>query len=138
MMGDFAGNAGFLSVWFDEETWSWEFEFSNCRLGKQHFWWIVHVLDIITGVVLVVYTVLLAVSSAIDKAIQTFSAKFQPTLRTAGMNPITTSRDDTSSLLKGTIFEVPKKNAALQVPGVDKKVVRKRKSKQQLVVTNKD
>ncbi|TAQ86886.1 hypothetical protein B7494_g4773 [Chlorociboria aeruginascens] len=48
MMGDFAGNAGLLSLWFDEAEWEWKFEFANCRLGKQHLWWVVHVLDLIT------------------------------------------------------------------------------------------
>jgi hypothetical protein len=48
MMGDFAGNAGLLSLWFDEETWDWRFEFVNCGMGTQHLWWIVHILDLIT------------------------------------------------------------------------------------------
>ncbi|KAH8774027.1 hypothetical protein BGZ57DRAFT_1016563 [Hyaloscypha finlandica] len=48
MMGDFGGNAGLLSLWFDEETWDWRFEFVNCKLGTQHIWWVVHILDLIT------------------------------------------------------------------------------------------
>ena len=48
MMGDFGGNAGLMSLWFDEETWDWRFEFVNCKLGTQHIWWIVHILDLIT------------------------------------------------------------------------------------------
>ena len=48
MMGDFGGNAGLLSAWFDPSTREWAFDYSTCALGKQHFWWAIHVLDIIT------------------------------------------------------------------------------------------
>ncbi|PTB79022.1 hypothetical protein M440DRAFT_1398289 [Trichoderma longibrachiatum ATCC 18648] len=58
MMGDFSGNAGLLSMWFNPETWEWEYEFANCRLGTQHFWWFVHILDFGVIVVFVVYVVI--------------------------------------------------------------------------------
>lgn len=61
MMGDYAGNAGLMSVWFDEETWEWKFEFVNCGLGTQHIWWLVHIVDLITLVVGIVYGALLLV-----------------------------------------------------------------------------
>lgn len=61
MMGDFAGNAGLLSLWFDRESWEWQFEFVNCGLGTQHIWWFVHILDFITLVVCIVYGVWSAV-----------------------------------------------------------------------------
>ncbi|KAF7888015.1 uncharacterized protein EAF02_002556 [Botrytis sinoallii] len=64
MMGDFAGNAGLLSLWFDEESWEWQFEFVNCGLGTQHIWWFVHILDFITAIVSIVYGVWLAVFKA--------------------------------------------------------------------------
>ena len=48
MMGDFEGNAGLLSAWFDEGERSWRFEYSSCKLGKQHWWWVVHVIDLVT------------------------------------------------------------------------------------------
>ena len=47
MMGEFGGNAGLLSAWFDFDNGTWEFEISMCPLGTQHMWWFVHVLDII-------------------------------------------------------------------------------------------
>ncbi|KZZ90258.1 Metallophosphoesterase domain protein [Moelleriella libera RCEF 2490] len=50
MMGDFGGNAGLFSMWFNQETWEWEHEFVNCPLGRQHFWWMTHFL--IFGVML--------------------------------------------------------------------------------------
>jgi hypothetical protein len=59
MMGDFGGNAGLLSLWFDEETWDWRFEFVNCKLGTQHIWWVVHILDLITLGVGIAYAGLL-------------------------------------------------------------------------------
>ncbi|KAI1768148.1 hypothetical protein GGR53DRAFT_479206 [Hypoxylon sp. FL1150] len=58
MMGGFGGNAGLLSVWFDEKDWEWRFEFANCALGTQYFWWFVHILDLITLAVLAVHFVL--------------------------------------------------------------------------------
>lgn len=55
MMGDFSGHAGFLSAWFDEsigEAGEWRIEFAKCALGVQHWWWAVHVLDVVlVGVV---------------------------------------------------------------------------------------
>lgn len=58
MMGEFGGNAGLLSVWFDEDAWEWRFEYATCALGRQHLWWAVHVVDLITaGVLLVFYGV---------------------------------------------------------------------------------
>ncbi|KAJ2980161.1 hypothetical protein NQ176_g2810 [Zarea fungicola] len=44
MMGDFGGNAGLLSMWFNFETWEWEHEYLDCPLGSQHFWWLTHFL----------------------------------------------------------------------------------------------
>ncbi|KOS20235.1 Protein TED1 [Escovopsis weberi] len=52
MMGGFGGNAGLLSLWFDEERWEWEHEFVTCPLGTQHMWWFTHFLD--AGVLLVI------------------------------------------------------------------------------------
>lgn len=49
MMGEFGGNAGMLSAWFDDEEGEWNFEYASCRLGVQHFWWAVHVADVIVG-----------------------------------------------------------------------------------------
>ncbi|CAG8974344.1 hypothetical protein HYALB_00006192 [Hymenoscyphus albidus] len=57
MMGSFAGNAGLLSLWFDEESWDWKYEFVNCGLGTQHIWWLVHILDLVTIGVGIVYAV---------------------------------------------------------------------------------
>ncbi|KAI9673607.1 MAG: hypothetical protein M1817_002244 [Caeruleum heppii] len=57
MMGDFGGNAGLLSVWFEPASSSatdpdtageWRFEYTTCSLGRQHIWWAVHVVDLIT------------------------------------------------------------------------------------------
>ncbi|KAI4121444.1 MAG: hypothetical protein LQ338_006365 [Usnochroma carphineum] len=48
MMGEFGGNAGLLSAWFDEKDQGWQFEYSTCSLGVQHIWWAIHILDMIT------------------------------------------------------------------------------------------
>ena len=47
MMGDFGGNAGLLSAWFDLESGDWKYEIQMCSLGVQHIWWAVHKLDIV-------------------------------------------------------------------------------------------
>jgi hypothetical protein len=67
MMGDFGGNAGLLSVWFDESSWEWQYEFATCPLGRQHLWWAVHILDFFIIIAAVVYLVLvLLTASGID------------------------------------------------------------------------
>ena len=48
MMGDFGGNAGLLSAWFDCEAGEWRFAYSTCSIGVQHIWWAVHVLLLVT------------------------------------------------------------------------------------------
>lgn len=47
MMGQFGGNAGLLSAWWDAEAKEWQFEYSQCMAGVQHIWWAVHVLDLV-------------------------------------------------------------------------------------------
>lgn len=49
MMGDFGGNAGLLSGWFDDGLGEWQFEYSTCSIGVQHIWWAIHVLDLLTA-----------------------------------------------------------------------------------------
>ena len=73
MMGDFGGNAGLLSVWFDEATWEWKADYTTCPLGTQHLWWLVHILDliVIVGVLLLaVATLLSALGFDVDKAVE--------------------------------------------------------------------
>ncbi|KAI1191487.1 hypothetical protein F5B17DRAFT_382081 [Nemania serpens] len=55
MMADFDGNAGLLSVWFDHNSWEWKYEFTTCALGRQYYWWFVHIFDIILLIVLMAY-----------------------------------------------------------------------------------
>ncbi|PUU77130.1 hypothetical protein B9Z19DRAFT_988018 [Tuber borchii] len=50
MMGEFAGNAGLVSAWFDFESDSWKFEYQTCKLGIQHVWWTVHIIDAIVAI----------------------------------------------------------------------------------------
>lgn len=60
MMGDFGGNAGLLSAWFDFEEGEWKYDIQMCKAGVQHFWWAVHVVDLITLVVAMVSVMLWA------------------------------------------------------------------------------
>ena len=57
MMGEFSGNAGLLSAWFDFQAGSWQYEIQTCKLGVQHIWWAVHILDLITVAVLLLAAV---------------------------------------------------------------------------------
>lgn len=50
MMGEFSGYAYFLSAWFDAklgEKGEWVIEVKTCGLGVQHWWWGVHILDLV-------------------------------------------------------------------------------------------
>ncbi|CAK7241778.1 MAG: hypothetical protein STHCBS139747_003249 [Sporothrix thermara] len=74
MMGEFGGNAGLLSAWFDEDAWEWRFEFATCALGRQHWWWAVHVVDLITVGVLLVFAGIVAAEALMGRAVQWPSA----------------------------------------------------------------
>jgi hypothetical protein len=50
MMGEFGGNAGLLSAWFDSAAAEWKYEIQMCKFGVQHIWWAVHILDIVTAI----------------------------------------------------------------------------------------
>lgn len=59
MMGEFDGNAGLLSVWFDVDLGEWDYEIAMCPAGVQHIWWAIHVLILVTAIVgLLWFTVL--------------------------------------------------------------------------------
>lgn len=76
MMGDYGGNAGLLSAWFDEDTWEWRFEYATCAFGTQHLWWAVHITDLIIAVLLLVYVVSSVVlASAMGPVKETKSVK---------------------------------------------------------------
>ncbi|SMQ45022.1 unnamed protein product [Zymoseptoria tritici ST99CH_3D7] len=49
MMGDFGGNAGLVSAWWDETAGQWRFEYADCLFGVQHIWWAVHVFDVVAA-----------------------------------------------------------------------------------------
>ena len=63
MMGDFGGNAGLLSMWFDWEAWEWQYEFANCQLGRQHFWWLTHILDLAVIAIALTYIVVVTLQA---------------------------------------------------------------------------
>ncbi|KAF2404520.1 hypothetical protein EJ06DRAFT_452749, partial [Trichodelitschia bisporula] len=43
MMGEFGGNAGLVSAWWDGDKGEWRVEVGMCGLGVQHVWWAVHI-----------------------------------------------------------------------------------------------
>ncbi|KAL2812869.1 hypothetical protein BJX63DRAFT_421574 [Aspergillus granulosus] len=58
MMGEYGGNAGLLSLWFDVDAAEWRYAVQMCPAGVQHIWWAVHVVDLITLGVGTVYILL--------------------------------------------------------------------------------
>ena len=48
MMGEFGGNAGLFSAWFDHDIGEWKTAYATCVLGTQHQWWAIHVVDSVT------------------------------------------------------------------------------------------
>ncbi|ETI29537.1 hypothetical protein G647_01990 [Cladophialophora carrionii CBS 160.54] len=46
MMGDYGGNAGLLSAWFDQGEGEWKYEIRMCGLDIK-MWWAVHVIDLV-------------------------------------------------------------------------------------------
>ncbi|KAE8146176.1 hypothetical protein BDV25DRAFT_143941 [Aspergillus avenaceus] len=55
MMGEYGGNAGLLSLWFDATVHEWKYEITMCMAGVQHIWWAVHVLDLLACLLALVY-----------------------------------------------------------------------------------
>ncbi|RYP80444.1 hypothetical protein DL769_002471 [Monosporascus sp. CRB-8-3] len=100
MMADFGGSAGLLSAWFDEAAWEWRFEFATCTLGRQYYWWFVHVYDLIVLGALLVYGALriaLAAGCDVDRwptmgrRSQKEKARGRPLTREANGGPKTAS-----------------------------------------------
>lgn len=58
MMGEFGGSAGLLSLWYDFEAQTWEYDIQMCPLGVQHVWWAIHVIDVVTVLILSGWTAL--------------------------------------------------------------------------------
>lgn len=57
MMGEYSGNAGLLSLWYDFSAKTWIYEIQMCSLGVQHIWWAVHVLDVVTVIIVLFQTI---------------------------------------------------------------------------------
>lgn len=63
MMGQYGGNAGLLSFWFDSDSGEWQYDMQMCRLGVQHIWWGIHILDLVTICLALFWLVSSALSS---------------------------------------------------------------------------
>ncbi|KAE8351449.1 hypothetical protein BDV28DRAFT_149982 [Aspergillus coremiiformis] len=57
MMGEYGGNAGLLSLWFDTAINEWKYEITMCMAGVQHIWWAVHIIDLVTCILLLGYII---------------------------------------------------------------------------------
>jgi hypothetical protein len=63
MMGEFDGNAGLLSAWFDFGKGEWQYDIQMCKAGVQHIWWAIHILDIVTVAMFLLQAALLFAAS---------------------------------------------------------------------------
>jgi len=139
MMGDFAGNAGLMSLWFDEEIWDWKFEFVNCALGTQHIWWTVHVWDLINVILIAVYVILAAAIrfQLVGEARTARTGLHSSKAVGKKLPPVTIHTNTREKGLKLESNGFPLKddkiaNVNLDIPGAGKKSLRRKKSKQSL------
>lgn len=101
MMGEFHGNAGLLSAKFHHDKGEWTAEYSSCILGKQHIWWAVHILDLITLAFVLIAGLLLLWRRGRDAPTENLSQKRQwtGTKRTGrAVKGLSAQGDDTSRL----------------------------------------
>ena len=142
MMGDFAGNAGLMSLWFDEEIWDWKFEFVNCGLGTQHIWWTVHIWDLINVILILVYSILTAVNrigvldvhkNSLFESSKKHSVKKASPASPASLKGHAISKPRANgSVSKEDLFENGTIVKKLELPGSGKKSLRRKKSKASL------
>ncbi|KAI1812572.1 hypothetical protein GGS20DRAFT_557192 [Poronia punctata] len=90
MMADFHGNAGLLSIWFDQDSWEWKYEWATCQLGRQYYWWFVHSFDIVLIMALIGYVGLeMAIASGFDA-----EKWIEQTFLTPSTSPSTSTREN--------------------------------------------
>ncbi|KAG9240192.1 hypothetical protein BJ878DRAFT_527591 [Calycina marina] len=135
MMGDFAGNAGLMSLWFDKDIWDWKYEFVNCGLGTQHIWWTVHVWLFINLILIVICGFLAVVNNAqFRQVIKNLKTPRAPHMKVPPSKPVPRIEENGSLI---TTTDLPVRDdiiagVALNVPGTGKKGPRKKKSKRAL------
>jgi hypothetical protein len=130
MMGDFAGNAGLMSLWFDEETWDWRFEFVNCGLGTQHIWWVTHILDLITAGVALAYGILAVVERFDIIQDVALKAKISNGKLAAPHDHVVSNLLSKRDATRAASEPIP--DGFLDIPGLGKKSLRKKRSKRSL------
>jgi hypothetical protein len=69
MMGEFGGNAGLLSAWYNFDSGEWQYDIKMCRLGVQHIWWAVHIIDLV-ALALSVYRLAFGFTAPVSKILE--------------------------------------------------------------------
>ncbi|EEP76890.1 conserved hypothetical protein [Uncinocarpus reesii 1704] len=89
MMGEFGGNAGLLSIWFDSDpsVMEWKYDLVNCQMGVQHVWWAVHILTFVSLSIFVVWLILCLVDALYPSSGTGVTAKNNPILRPMTRKP---------------------------------------------------
>jgi hypothetical protein len=126
MMGDFGGNAGLMSLWFDKASWDWKFEFTTCALGSQHIWWATHIVNLITIGVGLAYAVMLLVR---DFPLGSILIPDQKLLATGKMR---TGKLENEKSEGGDLGDFLKRNGNLDPSESGKRSLRKKKSRKAL------
>jgi hypothetical protein len=88
MMGEFGGNAGLLSLWFDFDRHEWKYDMQMCQLGVQHIWWGIHALDIVT----VLVALLWFISSYLDSPTSSIATSAQSTSKKVEKSEVTAEK----------------------------------------------
>jgi hypothetical protein len=114
MMGEYSGYAGFLSAWFDEQKGDrgeWVFEFSTCGLGIQHWWWGVHIVDL----VLVIALLGAALARVVEHLAVVKTPKEQKT-------PVTLDKRDRKSVSGTTVYSSTSGRTALVTEVTERRI----------------
>jgi len=105
MMGDYGGNAGLLSMWFNFSTGEWEYAISMCGLDVR-LWWAVHVMDLLVLALFLSSLVSFIIHTHSDAKLQRVSNKHDERSSDASQ---TSTESSASRSSKGTARNAPAK-----------------------------
>lgn len=117
MMGEFGGNAGLLSLWFDADAdgdgGEWKYEIQKCAAGVQHIWWAVHVVDVVVlvgwGVFLLAMQLKQVAKQSAEQAVSQESASQQSKQEVKQSEPVAQKSEAKQSEIQPEKSEKPEK-----------------------------
>jgi hypothetical protein len=105
MMGDYGGNAGLLSMWFNFSTGEWEYAISMCGFNVR-LWWAVHVMDLLVLALFVPTLISFIIHMLSDARLQTMSNTHDERSSNASK---TTTESSASTSSNGSARKAPAK-----------------------------